>query len=291
MASTLIFASQRLIIYTGIPSLILGVLGGVLNIIIFLSLRTFRENSCAFYLTVMSFVNVGQLITGLLARVAITMTGVDWALTSLFYCKFKWYFIHICALTSCTCICLATIDQFLATCSKPQWRIYNNIKLSRYLSILFIFIWMLYEIPSLVFYNHVITSTTGKITCSITNSVYQEYAVYGYILTLTGILPIFITILFGLLAYRNVRQIPYRTVPLVRRELDKQLTVMVLVQVIFNCCDIAPFTTVAIYMHSAGTSNDPVITAQLQLISAVATCLYYSYFAVNRNEMKLNLIC
>lgn len=56
---------------------------------------------------------------------------------------------------------------------------------------------------------------------------------------------------------------------------------MVLVQVIFNFCDIAPFTTVTIYMHTAETNNDPIIAAQLQLILAIATCLYYSYFSVS----------
>ena len=34
--------------------------------------------------------------------------------------------------------------------------------------------------------------------------------------------------------YRNVKQLSYQTVPLVRRQLDKQLTVMVLTQVVFN---------------------------------------------------------
>jgi len=42
------------------------------------------------------------------------------------------------------------------------------------------------------------------------------------------------------IAYRNIKQILYRTVPLVRRELDKQMTTIVLVQVIFNVIAITP---------------------------------------------------
>ena len=61
-----------------------------------------------------------------------------------------------------------------------------------------------------------------------------------YVVLVSG-LPVLITALFGLLAYHNVTQLAYRAVPLVRRELDKQLTVMVLVQVVFNFCVLVPY--------------------------------------------------
>ena len=63
------FVSKQITIYFGSSILILGIIGGLLNLLVFLSLKTFRESSCAFYLTIMSAVNVGQLITGLLTRV------------------------------------------------------------------------------------------------------------------------------------------------------------------------------------------------------------------------------
>ncbi|CAF3967085.1 unnamed protein product, partial [Adineta steineri] len=89
--SSLNDASKQITIYVGIPTLIAGVLGGLLNTIVFLSLRTFRESPCAFYLTIMSIVNVGQMITGLLARILTSGFNIDWSLTSLFYCKFRLY--------------------------------------------------------------------------------------------------------------------------------------------------------------------------------------------------------
>jgi len=51
-------AIQQIAKYYGIPVFIMGVSGGFLNIIVFLSLKTFRQNSCAFYLTIMSIVNI-----------------------------------------------------------------------------------------------------------------------------------------------------------------------------------------------------------------------------------------
>jgi hypothetical protein len=289
--STLLFLAQNLIIYIGIPLLILGLIGGLFNIIVFLSLKTFRQSPCAFYLTIMSLTNIGQLITGLLSRLVINITGTNWTLISVFYCKFRWYCIDVCALISFTCISLATIDQFLATSSKPQWQQYSNIKLSRSLCVIFILIWLPFESPTLIFYNHVISPTTGLIRCVSTNPIHQKYITFGLILTFIGVLPILITISFGFLAYRNVRQIPYRTVPLVRRELDKQLTVMVLVQVIFNFFTVVPNTVVSVYTQTVRPSNNPVIAAQTQLISTIATCLYYLYFAVNINRISsLNIL-
>jgi len=85
MSPSLTFIAQQITIYTDIPIFIAGIIGGCLNIIVFLSLRTFRESSCAFYLTVLSFLNIGQLITGLFTRLMITGFNIDRTQSSIFY--------------------------------------------------------------------------------------------------------------------------------------------------------------------------------------------------------------
>jgi len=282
--STLALTSQIVNMYLTTTMLAIGVLGGLLNVIVFLSLKTFRDSPCAFYLTVMSFTNIGQLFTTFLTRIVLYRTGISWTSISEPFCKFRWFFIDICALVSFTCLCLATIDQFLATSSKIKWQQYSNIKLSRYLCLIFIIVWMLITSPIILFYHHVRSSTTGQMTCALTNPEYQIYITYVYLLVLSGVLPIFITMLFGLLAYRNIRQIPYRTVPLVRRELDKQLTTMVLIQVILNFTNITPSTVISVYTSTAAASKDALINAIVQLISQISIFLYYLYFAVRRNS-------
>jgi hypothetical protein len=124
-------------------------------------------------------------------------------------------------------MCLAIIDQFLATCSNPRWNQWNNIKIARYIMMGVVLVWILHEILFLMYYNHMISSITGTSSCVITNDIFQKYYTVVYLPVLMGILPVIIMIIFGILAYRNVQQIAYRAVPLVRRELDKQLTVMV----------------------------------------------------------------
>ncbi len=133
----------------GIPIIITGVFGDLLNILVFLSLKTFRQNSCVFYLTSMSIVNIIQLLTGLLTRTMSTGFDINWTLTSLFYCKFRIYFLQASVILSFIFYCLATMDQYFATCSRPRWQQWCNMKIAWRLCGISTIICCLYEIPFL----------------------------------------------------------------------------------------------------------------------------------------------
>jgi hypothetical protein len=286
----LTFATRQASIYLGIPILIGGVLGGLFNIIVFLSLRTFRQSSCALYLTSMSFVNVGFLLTTTLSRTMISGFGIDWTQNSLFYCKFRLFFTQLCALTSLTCMCLATIDQFFATCSNTHWQQWSSIKLAHRLIAATVLFWMLHGVPFALFYNHIESPITDKMTCTITHAVFQSYYSYVYSLVFFYFLPSIITIFFGFMAHLNVKTMAHRTLPLVRRELDKQLTNMVLVQVVYNFFTTTPFAVVVIISVSNSLISNPVIIAQLQFASVVSFFIDYLSFAVSMKLDKLNPI-
>ncbi len=275
------FVSKQIIIYLGITILNIGVIGGIFNVIVFLSLRTFRQNSCAFFLLIMSFVNIGQLIFSLFSRIMISGFLIDWTATSSAYCKFRNYFLQVCALMSYTCMCLATIDQFLATSLRPRWQQFLNINKARFLCILFFIIWLVHGIPTLIWFNLSSSEITGKPTCTITNPVFEEYTTNGYLVILTGILPVLITVTFGSFAYWNVRQIPYRVIPLVRRELDKQLTSMILVQVVYNFLVIVPHVGVSVMIYFIDDNIKSSIEDQLNFYFIITNLIYYLYYAVS----------
>lgn len=281
--STLAFASKQVTAYMGIPILTAGVLGGVCNIIVFISLQTFRQNSCAFYLMFMSFVNLGQLLMGLTIRIMIYTFGIDWTQSSLFYCKFRNYSLQPCVLTAVTCMFLATIDQFFATCSNPRLQQWSNIKVAHRLTAGFTLFWILYATPCLVYYTQIVSPSTGKIICTVAYRTFQLYNTYVTMLVLEGILPFSITILIGSIAYYNVRHVAHRTVPLIRHELDKQLTTMVLVQVFYNTIVFAPFIVMTVVGLNTNTIQDPVIVAELQFANIISFILFYLYFAVSVN--------
>ena len=279
--SYLIFVSQQITICLGIPIFIAGVLGNLLDAIVFLSLKTFRENSCAFYLTVMAIVNNGQLINGLFTRIMISGFNIDWTLTSTFYCKCRFYVVTVCSIISFTCMCLATIDQFFATCSNPRWQRWSNIKVARRVMIVVVIFWIVHGIPYWIYFDYIVSNTTGKITCMSSNDIFQFYHVKIYTAVYIGFLPIFINTLFGLLAYYNVKHLAYRTVPLVRRELDRQLTVIVLMHAFFVFLATIPYVIVTILYSDANIMSDPVVAERLQFTNTVTLCIYYLNFVVS----------
>jgi len=278
--SSLPFIGQQITIYGGIMIMAAGILGNLINIIVFLSLETFRQSSCAFYLTIMSIVNIGQLLSGLLSRIMIAGFTIDWTQMSIFYCKFRITFFQLCSLMSYACLCLATIDQYFATCTRPRWQQWSNIKLAQRLIVISFIVLTMIMIPYPIFLKQ-LTVATDKISCNMNNVIALQYRNYFIVLFLSGYVPDFITVLFGILAYRNVQQIAYRTLPLVRRELDKQLTTMVLVQVIINLFTNIPSITVNAIMYATINVKDPFFIDIIQFTFSVAVVIYYTYFAVS----------
>jgi len=181
-------------------------------------------------------------------------------------------------------MCLATVDQFLATCNNTRWQRFSNINIAYRCFIIAVIIWLLHGIPILIYQDQIISSVTGNYTCAISNRAYQNYYTYGFTVVLISGLPVLLTALFGLLAYHNVLQLAYRAVPLVRRELDKQLTVMVLIQVIFNCCVLVPYIVLNITNLGVSLSRNSYSYAQLQLGRNITISVYYWYFAVSVNH-------
>ena len=172
MSSTLNYISEQITIYLSIFLVITGVIGGLLNLIIFLSLKTFRENIFVFYLIIMSFVNLGVLTTGLLTRLMISGFGIDWTVSSIFYCKFRLYSLQTSRLISFTCLCSATIEQYLATCTSPYWQQWRSMNKARILIIVSSILWLFEGIPCLYYYNHVILS--NETICMITNNLFSK---------------------------------------------------------------------------------------------------------------------
>jgi hypothetical protein len=285
--SSLAYATQQTTIYLRSIILVFGLVSNVLNIAVFLSLRTFRESSCAFYLIAMSFVNIIQLFVGLLSRVLSVGFGIDWTTTSLAYCRFHSFCFAVFSLLSYTYMCLATIDQFLATCSNPRWQRYSNIKLARWLCAIFFIIWTLHGIPVIYFYNQVPTDPTGQLLCVITNDTFEQYYRYFFLVILIGIIPLLVTVSFGFLAYRNVQLLPYLSIPLVRRETDKQLTIMVLVQDVYNLFFIIPYVVVYLMVLNTDADQDSIIGARIDLASSITGALYYMTFSVSDDYLNL----
>jgi len=111
MSTTLNFISDQIIIYGATPLFVAGVTRRILNTLVFLSLRTFRQSSCAFYLTIMSIFDVCSLFRGLFhTSHCMAFMDVDGTETSLFYCECRLYFSQVSIETSLVCSRAGTVN-------------------------------------------------------------------------------------------------------------------------------------------------------------------------------------
>jgi hypothetical protein len=264
------FASQQFHIYFGLSILILGVIGGILNIIIFTTLKTFRETTCAFYLTAVSVINIGQLLIPLSIRVLsegflINITETSWV------CKIQVYLATCCTLVSTTGMCLAAIDQCL---SMSTYRRFSNLRLAQRAVLLNFSFWGLYNICILLYWS----APFG--ICTIINTSFSIYMTRFHLPVLLGFLPISIMMTFSLLAFYNARTLISRQVNIVRLSRDRQLTVMTLVHVIFVIITTLPDIIFVIYSLNQ-TSKDPEQIARNNLIYTITILIDYSSFAVS----------
>ena len=122
---------------------------------------------------------------------------------------------------------------------------------------------------------------TNRIVCTTTNIIYRRYRDYVLIPIINRFIPLMIIFVFGLLAYNNIQQLAYRTVPIIRRELDKQLTTMVLVQGVFTLLSILPYFIIYSISSYTNLTNNPTNAAILTLANEFGTNLYFLYFAVS----------
>lgn len=279
VSASVTFVIKEMVVYGVIPMFIIGVIGGCLNVIIFLSLKTFRQSSCAFYLMVMSMFDVSRFFLSVLPYLMRRGFETDWGVSSLFFCKIRFGLFSTSTLSSMTCLCLAIIDQYFATSFCPRWQQWCSIQLAHRLTTIFSIIWILHAIPYFVFLNHVTSPLTNQTECQVTNNIFNQYISYGYYIVLTNLLPL-IAVVFGLIAYYNARHLGFRTVPLVRRELDKQLTVMVLVQILITFCTLVPFSANNIFVTIKSQETDPVFVAKQRLSSSIISNINILNFAV-----------
>jgi len=139
------------------------------------------------------------------------------------------------------------------------------LKATRYFTFTLICIWIFHGIIYGLFFD--IESSVG---CVIVNQIFLQDATFFVYPVLDGLLPIAISSFFSLLAFQNVRRIGRRQLPIVRRRLDRQMTAMVLIRVVFFVGLAFPFSTYRIYAINVPVSRSQSMEfATRQLIQAI----------------------
>jgi hypothetical protein len=267
--------SDLYMLYAGVFNLVTGIIGNIIMIMVFTIIKVFKGNQSAFYLTVESISNIGLLLELFVSRILKYILGYDPVLVSLSWCKVRTMIAQIFGLCSVFTICFLAFDQYLSTNRRYNWRQMSTIKLSRRLIFFTICFAIVHSTTFFIFTE--IQPITG---CLVYNSVIKLYYSYFYYPILSSGLPMIITTTSSLLAYHNVRRIVRRQVPVVRRRLDRQMTLMTLARVIIIVVCGVPFICVSLYELNLNTDDDVKVSI-VYLVSSILYSLLYTNFAVN----------
>jgi len=233
---------QSYILYFDYIIFVVGIVGNSLNLLLFTKLKLFRNNRCTFYLIVESLANIVTLIQYFIPQIFQLIYGTDPINLSIIWCKTRTTLTQSCRLFISSVICLEAFDQYLST-HQLYSRQLNTLRHARYLIWINACIWFCQTIPYIIYFE--ILPGFG---CVIINTALLNYYSYVYYIFLNGLIPISISSLFSLLAYRNVRHIIRLRIPMERRRLDHQMTAMIFVRVIVFVVLLTPYTIFRIYI-------------------------------------------
>jgi len=241
--------NQQISVYISIILSIAGIIGNGINIFVFTSEVTYRKTPCTFYFLVSSISNLFLIIIALSNRILNAIYGIDYTLISNIWCKTRQFSLVVFNMISITCLCFASIDQFLVTSRNHSLRRCSQIKWSYRIVLITIILWILNGIPILIYQN--ISLSIGF--CMPTNSTYAIFTSV-FFLVFMSIIPILIMTLFGWLTYRNIQ----RTIVLLDQNVDQQLVTMTFIQILLVIVSFLPY---GIYMLYIFITTDWILNA------------------------------
>jgi hypothetical protein len=279
-------ASQQYTIYVSFVILFSGVFGHSCNLFVLTRHKAFRGNPSTTYLTAESVVNLFQMLVPFTTRIAVNGFANDLTQTSLLWCKLRNAATQSSTLISLSIVCFAAIDQYLSTSYYPYLRRMSTTGAAKTLIAAATIIWILHGIPGAIFFQ--IHPVSG---CNVYNQGLIDYITYVYYLVLTGSVPIIVSTLFAALAYRNVRHIVRRQIPIRRRKLDQQLTAMIMARVAFLVVTTTPYVLQRIYTYAVFISRESVVhRAIVQLVGAVTISFFYLNYSVSAGDEMTEMI-
>lgn len=263
------FSVQQINIYGGLFLFITGIFGELLNIIVFITVKTFWQTTCAFYLIVASIANIVVVIT-ILLRVIYEGFNIVSSYTPLL-CKFRYSMALYLALLCLTSMCLDTINQFVSMTTYRKW---TSLRIAhRFIACASVF-WFIYSIFFFIYYDSYLN------TYIITNVVFAKYIAYFDLPIILGIWAIIILIISSLLAIFKVRTIAGREINIIRSSRDRQLTAMTLFHVLFIVTTTISFVMFYTYTLTINT-KDPIVIAKHQLIYVIIVYFYDMNYSVS----------
>ncbi|CAF3667696.1 unnamed protein product [Adineta steineri] len=177
---------------------LMGNIGSVLTCIVFYQ-PTFRKSACSMYFTASSISQLLAFNFALLYRMLQYGYNVQTVTTDLWFCKMRYYLFYVLIANSRYNIIMASIDRYFASSRSVLRCHWSSPKIALRVIIGNAILWSLMYIQIIIFYE------------IINNSCQAQLGAYGiffsiYISIDSGILPVSLMIIFGLLTANNVHR-------------------------------------------------------------------------------------
>ncbi|CAF3708693.1 unnamed protein product [Rotaria sp. Silwood1] len=272
---------------------ILGTIGSLINIVLFLR-RQLRSNSCCIYLLSSSISGLILLSIGIVPQVYALYNSSNPFTTISSFCKARSYLNQTSAMSCRWLLVMACIDRCFSCSTYTSIRNLSSVKMARKLSIIINVIWLILPIHTLI-YNNI--QPPGNIACAITNN---DVAIYHrfYTIIMGGALPSLISFICCLFIWHHFQSRRKRQIIIPNNEIDRrkklrdqQIIFMLLMQVAIFIISTIPFMSFNIYntmtQYDTNKSKDrKAIEAFLktltELLIYLITLSFYSNTLVSR---------
>jgi hypothetical protein len=179
---------------------------------------------------------------------------------------------------------LATIDHFFVTSRNAHVRRCSNIKWAPRIVFIVMIIWCLHGVPIFC------TTIFRLLLQSVNPPILVIQLIFQYMFfALQCAIAVLIMLVFGSLTYRNIR----RTRALAEQQADRQLTKMVLMQIILVVISMIPFGIFTAYsLITAGVSKSiDQLTKEYFVLIILVLVSYLYYIVIHRKleEVKNNI--
>jgi hypothetical protein len=216
-------AQIQILRYMSLITIITGTIGNTLNCLIF-TRRSLRRNSCSIYFLASSIANFFPILFGCLTRFLSSFNLNPPSSQMGLYCKIKTFLTYIGLAASTWFIVGACADRYTSSSSTVRIRSFSQVKIARrvvfIISILIILIYFQM--------NFCFDGTIQAANCYPSSSLCNTFNNFNSLITYSLFPPLLMLIL-GYMTIRNVRHSQH-----LRRTnaKDRQLTMMLIIQVI-----------------------------------------------------------
>jgi hypothetical protein len=258
----------------GIGFIIIGTLGGILNILVFYR-PTLRKTSCGIYFLAASIFSINLVLTGQLSRL-VTLSSTSPLLTTFWYCQLRVYLTNSFGLITRGLLVMASLDRLLLCSLNTRTRAWCKAKIAIRNTVILILISFIIPLHTILSYDLHLPSRA----CYSNTRWLATYDIsYQYLFI--AIIPSGLMSIFSLMLVYRIRAQRLHLARTLRTR-DKQLMLMLIGQVLVYIFTHLPIPINMTYMRltACKTKTRDQIAIEAFVSFLINSELIYFYFSM-----------